>query len=48
VVRTLLKEREERTEVMGRGGKRRKQLLNNLKEARIPEFERGSTWRTLC
>ena len=34
VVRTLLKEREERTEVTGRGGKRSKQLLNDPKEAR--------------
>ena len=34
VVPTLLKEREERTEVTGRRGKRSKQLLNDLKEAR--------------
>jgi len=34
VVRSLLKEREERTEVTGKRGKRSKQLLNNPKEAR--------------
>ena len=34
VVRKLLKEREERTEVTGRRGKRSKHLLNDPKEAR--------------
>ena len=34
VFRTLLKEREEMTEVTGRGGKRSKQLLNDPKEVK--------------
>jgi hypothetical protein len=34
---------EGRIEVTGRGGKRRKQLLDDLKEKKILEIERGST-----
>jgi hypothetical protein len=39
----MLYRREYKTEVKGRGGGRRRQIVDGLKETRVLEIERGST-----